>query len=799
MASLRMDTAGFSSGIENAGHLAEGFRDKMLEVGGAIGIAFSAERVAEGIHGAIEGVAGIVHESEKLGVGVEWLSAMKHEATMMHVEFGSLESGLTRMQKNLADIAMGGGKEAAAALGLMHIKIEDIIDLGADKQFATIADGIAAMKNPTDQAMAAMHLFGKGGADLLNILKGGSEGMEQAAHDAERLGVSINEVEAAKLLEADAAMKEISETVQGLYIKIAEKLTPSIKEAAGELGHMLDKDAKPRTDKEREFAAIPDQDKWEPLGKGMGGIGIKPGGLIDILRHGLIGDQSERELAELAKPNPELGKLLEHVANVESGAEKAGSSMHDAGNKGGESLALAAAQAEKLQAEFDAMTAEGNQLTTALQTPFEKAFDQMERAQQLWEGGFIDDNTLAASVGKLGEEIDKTRERQLRPAIEEMNRLGDAGATMFDKVRTPLEKFQDDLSNVIDLFEDYAIDAETAGRAVGEAMEERDKARRPRAAGRGGSRIWKGAGRRHQAKGPPTETEMNRPVGTNMDAPQRPVRLDAMTPLNLSNVDPIWRAEFSEQIEAGDAYALGLVSSENALLIVDDNVVAFKERAILEPAVAYALVQTGTNHHAVSVRRIDALLRACDRERLLGSSDRLPPGDSFKVFRGVAGSGAARRVRGFSWTGSLDVACWFAARYPALGDPAVVTARLQTTDVYLYSDERYEDEFVGRPRSCRRVDIGIEEILARQQRETERRFNRQFVEKHSFKPGGLYTVKDLLEVCEFDGLAVADIEAARIASTLTCEIVIDKQPRYRAEAVQKFLENWGVSRGGAAK
>jgi hypothetical protein len=79
------------------------------------------------------------------------------------------------------------------------------------------------------------------------------------------------------------------------------------------------------------------------------------------------------------------------------------------------------------------------------------------------------------------------------------------------------------------------------------------------------------------------------------------------------------------------------------------------------------------------------------------------------VYRGVAGRGSARRVRGLSWTFSLEVAAWFAHRGSTifrLPDPAVYQLIVPEHQVLAYSDGRREGELLvlcdasSRPRRC---------------------------------------------------------------------------------------------------
>ena len=80
------------------------------------------------------------------------------------------------------------------------------------------------------------------------------------------------------------------------------------------------------------------------------------------------------------------------------------------------------------------------------------------------------------------------------------------------------------------------------------------------------------------------------------------------------------------------------------------------------------------------------------------------------AWRGVAGLGARRRVRGFSWTADQDKAKWFADRSGRFGlaNPAVASTTIRREqDVLAYANRRQEQEYIilsasgGTPREFR--------------------------------------------------------------------------------------------------
>lgn len=132
------------------------------------------------------------------------------------------------------------------------------------------------------------------------------------------------------------------------------------------------------------------------------------------------------------------------------------------------------------------------------------------------------------------------------------------------------------------------------------------------------------------------------------------------------------------------------------------------ERGIFEESLVFAWGIAKTNHRWISYHQMRALIGMADRDRLLASGSPLPDGEILTVYRGVAGTGRARRVRGFSWTTDLEIACWFALRF-GLDNPAVFTATVTRGDVFWCDTDR-EAEVVCCPTKTKRMALPAAEL-----------------------------------------------------------------------------------------
>jgi len=261
-------------------------------------------------------------------------------------------------------------------------------------------------------------------------------------------------------------------------------------------------------------------------------------------------------------------------------------------------------------------------------------------------------------------------------------------------------------------------------------------------------------------------------------APANPLAAGATSrALDLALIPAVLRPQAEEAFRAGDAGGMVcLMDNTVGLAFVFDNVWALLERGIFEEALVHAYTLTRVNFSRWSTSALRFLFDRADRAKLRAAGDPMPAGDRFALYRGVAGAkgrrrmhgmsaapgfslclcgakgrrrmhgmsaapgfslclcGAKgrRRMHGMSWTRDLDGAAWLACRF-MLPDPAVYETTATPTDVYFYSRQRAEDDFVLWAGSVRRRRMTPDELKARAERRADamRAANEKFHEPAS--------------------------------------------------------------------
>lgn len=184
-----------------------------------------------------------------------------------------------------------------------------------------------------------------------------------------------------------------------------------------------------------------------------------------------------------------------------------------------------------------------------------------------------------------------------------------------------------------------------------------------------------------------------------------------MAKLNLSAVHEQWHHEIQDHFDRGDPGLLWCLDSHRYLQFFLDNLDSLRSAGMFESVFLGVFTGCKINNHYLSEGQLTWLFFSADREKFIQAGDALPDGERFEVYRGVAGTGNARHIHGFSWTTDFDIACWFALRYSdILPNPTVYRATVPRHGVYAYVD--HEKEIITYIHRPKRMALSLDEIQA---------------------------------------------------------------------------------------
>ena len=151
---------------------------------------------------------------------------------------------------------------------------------------------------------------------------------------------------------------------------------------------------------------------------------------------------------------------------------------------------------------------------------------------------------------------------------------------------------------------------------------------------------------------------------------------------------------------------LEIMPGNNGMSFIADNFPNLIKMGKYESALLDAYSGVRTNLHNWSSDVINYLFDVANPDRMRAAGDKIPEKDSFTLYRGVAGNGQARRVKGVSWTDSVNVAAFFAMRFQHLNDPAVFKVAVPNETILARVADRDESEYFLRlplPAKPRRI------------------------------------------------------------------------------------------------
>lgn len=214
---LTANSKGVQSGLQEA----QGYMTAFA----AASVAFATASVAQFVRvgSAFDDMA------KRTGVSVEALSTLSYAAKLSDTSIESVQGGLMKMAKLMGEVRSGSA-QAAEKLQALGLSATQMLAANPEQQFKMVADAIAGISDPSQQAAAAMEIFGKGAGDLLPLLQMGGKGIEYMQQKGVEFGAMITDDMAASAAELGDSIDNLLTSFTGLAMVIgafvADILTP---------------------------------------------------------------------------------------------------------------------------------------------------------------------------------------------------------------------------------------------------------------------------------------------------------------------------------------------------------------------------------------------------------------------------------------------------------------------------------------------------------------------------------------------------------------------------------------------
>lgn len=183
-----------SLGLSSLGERARSLTTGMRALGGALVGAAAVGGLATLIDRSISAADAIGKTADKLGVGIEALQELRFAAQLAGIQQQTLDMGLQRFTRRVAEAAKGTGeaKQALTDMGIalrdQHGNIRRSEDLLND-----VAEAFKRTEDPAERLRLAFKLFDSEGVAMVNMLVGGADALEATRRHARDLGIVLEE------------------------------------------------------------------------------------------------------------------------------------------------------------------------------------------------------------------------------------------------------------------------------------------------------------------------------------------------------------------------------------------------------------------------------------------------------------------------------------------------------------------------------------------------------------------------------------------------------------------------------
>lgn len=340
---------------------------------GAMGLLIKNSLTATDRIGKMSGV---------LGIAVKDLQTLKLASEIGGIEFETFAKATRRLTDNFGDFLNGTG-EATATFKALGISVADANALSGDQMaiLGLVADRLDQVENSTLKLKFAQEIFGGRGAELINVLKGGSEALKQFAIESDRFGsLNAKQVKAVEdFNDSIVRMKtvfmnivnQIVANVSPAFLKLSrairEKVLSSIEDANGSIQQMASVGAKDLID-----FGIKAVKMFEGLVQGIGDFRVSLLRAIEVIQHPF----SKKNRKQIEDYDFSLQKLIETLEGFKGSVDKVSdaivvqdTAIEGASDKAGELID----NYTKMEATINNIEKSSDQMGTSIAGSFEKA------------------------------------------------------------------------------------------------------------------------------------------------------------------------------------------------------------------------------------------------------------------------------------------------------------------------------------------------------------------------------------------------------------------------------------------
>lgn len=233
---LNLNSASFEKNLKKSKNNFNQFSDSLKKGAKLSAAAIGATTAALGALAIRQ--AGVIDETAKLskalGVNVREFQALALVADESAITQDNLGNIITRSQRSIIE-ASRGLETYARSFKTLNIDAKELLKSSPDEQFIKIAKALSQIENPTLRTATALEIFGRSGRQVINALDGLINDLDSAREFNDKFNISLSEIDAAKVEEANDTFGRLGKVLGGLGNTIAVRFAPLVTEISNML------------------------------------------------------------------------------------------------------------------------------------------------------------------------------------------------------------------------------------------------------------------------------------------------------------------------------------------------------------------------------------------------------------------------------------------------------------------------------------------------------------------------------------------------------------------------------------
>lgn len=165
--------------------------------------------------------------ADRLELSTQMLSGFEVAAAAVGMESEQTTTALDHFNRTFGE-ALAGSEKAIEVFEKAGISLEELASEGADERLNTIANKFHAMASGSEKAHLSMQLFGRGAAQMVSVLEQGEEGLRNNIEKADQLGLALNRIDSAQVVQVTKDFTELKEIFMGIATQLTVQLAPFI-------------------------------------------------------------------------------------------------------------------------------------------------------------------------------------------------------------------------------------------------------------------------------------------------------------------------------------------------------------------------------------------------------------------------------------------------------------------------------------------------------------------------------------------------------------------------------------------